>query len=126
MLKHLAVTGILALATLGMTTPLTAQARSAVSATDLETAVITAPAPNQAEVQRFLHDPRVVEAANGLGVRAADLSAGVSRLDEGTLRQVAQQIRAGDPARAGGSETVVITSTLLILILLVVIILLVA
>jgi hypothetical protein len=117
---------MLALATLATPTFAAAQARSAVSATDLETAVVAAPNPNQVEVQRFLHDPRVVEAAAGLGVRASDLAAGVSRLDESTLRQVAQQIRTADPARAGGDEKVVIGTTLLIVILLVVIILIVA
>ncbi|HKV75778.1 MAG TPA: hypothetical protein VJN95_14765 [Gemmatimonadales bacterium] len=125
MFKPLAYSGIVTLVTLAVSTPAAAQARSAVTASELETAVTATPAPNQAEVQRFLQDPRVVEAANGLGVRTSDLAARVGRLDEATLSQIATRTRATDPALAGGS-TVVITTTVIIIALLILIVLLVA
>jgi hypothetical protein len=124
-LKIFAVSGILALATLGLSTSLAAQTRSTVSSADLETAVTTAPATNQAEIQRFLQDPRVIAVASGMGVRTSDLAVGVSRLDEATLSQIAAKTRAVDPALAGGS-TVVITTTVIIIALLILIVLLVA
>lgn len=125
MLKILAVSGILVIATLSTSASLAAQTRSTVSSADLETAVTTAPAPNQAEVQRFLRDPRVVAAANRMGTRTSDLALRISRLDEATLSQIAAQTRPTDPALAGGS-TVVITTTVIIIALLILIVLLVA
>jgi hypothetical protein len=126
MLKSLAVLGSLALATLAGTAPLAAQARSVVSSAELESAVLTPPAGNQAAVQHFLQDERVTEIAGRMGIRTADLAAGVSTLDEATLSQVAGRIHAADLDLAGGSNTVVISTTAIIIALLVVILLIVA
>jgi hypothetical protein len=72
-------------------------------------------------VQRFLQDDRVTEAASRMGVRTADLAAGVSTLDEAALSQVAERTRAADRDLAGGGETVIISTTAIIIILLVLI-----
>jgi len=121
-LKSLAVLGSLVLVAVGASAPLAAQARSAVSSAELQSAVLTAPASNQATVQRFLQDDRVIAAASRMGVRTADLAAGVSTLDETTLDQVAERTRAADFNLAGGGhETVVISTTAIIIILLVLI-----
>lgn len=124
MLKSLAISGILVLATLGASAPLAAQARSAVSSAELESAVLTSPAPNQAAVQSFLQDARVTEAASRMGVSTADLAAGASTLDESTLNQWAERTRAADRGLAGGSDTVVISTTAIIIGLLILILLL--
>lgn len=125
MLKSLAVSGILAIAALGVSAPLAAQARTAVSGAELESAVVAAPAANQAEVQRFLQDDRVSEAANRLGVRTSDLAARVSTLDEVTVGQLADRIRTADRGLAGGDGSLVIGTTAIIIILLIVILLVV-
>jgi len=123
-LKSIAVSGILVVATLGGSAPLTAQARSAVSSAELESAVLsTAPAPNQAAVQSFLRNERVTEAASRMGFRTADLAARVSTLDEATLSQVAGRAHAANLDLAGGSDTVVISTTAIIIALLVIILL---
>ena len=123
MLKSIAVSGILALATLGASAPLAAQTRSAVSSTELESAVLKAPATNRETVQRFLRDSRVTEIAKKMGIQTADLAAGVSTLDEATLSQVAERTRAADRDLAGG-DTVVISTTVIIIVLLILILLL--
>ncbi len=122
MLKFIAVSGILALATLGTSTPLAAQARTAVSSTELESAVLKAPAANQEAVQRFLRDSVVTEVATKLGIRTADLAAVVSTLDEATLSQVADRTRAADRDLAGGDQ-IIVSTTVVIIILLILILL---
>jgi hypothetical protein len=125
MLKMIAVSGILALATLGASAPLAAQTRTAVSSTELESAVLNkAPSTNQATVQRFLQDSRVMDVAAKMGIQTSALAATVSTLDEATLSQVADQTRAADRELAGG-DTVVISTTLIIIVLLVIILLVV-
>jgi hypothetical protein len=121
-LKLIAVSGILALATLGASTPLAAQARSAVSSTELDSAVLKAPATNQETVQRFLRDSTVREIATKLGIQAADLAASVSMLDEAMLNQVADRTRAAERDLAGGDQ-LVISTTVVIIILLILILL---
>ncbi len=123
MLKYVAVFGILALATLSTSAPLAAQAQSGVSSSDLESAVVSAPATNQATVQNFLQNEQVIQAAKGMGVNTAELSARVSTMDEGSLSQVAERTRAADRALAGGDQTVVIGTTALLLIIIIVILL---
>lgn len=124
MRRYIAVLGTLA--TLATAAPLTAQvqAPAPVSSTELEAAVVAAPAGNQLVVQRFLQDSRVVEAARGLGVHATDLAAGVATMSEDALSQVAEQTRAAQRDLAGGDSTVVISTTAIIIILLVLILLL--
>jgi hypothetical protein len=126
-LKSIAVLGILVVATLGASAPLAAQARSAVSSAELESAVLTAaPATNRAAVQSFLLNDRVTQAASRMGFRTADLAARVSTLDEATLSQVAGRVHAANLDLAGGNDTVVISTTAIIIALLIIIILLVA
>ncbi len=123
MLKSIAVLGVLGLVLLGGSAPLAAQARSTVSSADLESAVITAPGTDEATVQRFLQDDRVIEAATSMGVRASDLAAGVQTLDASALHQVAERTRASDRQLAGGNQTVVISTTAIIIGLLILILL---
>jgi hypothetical protein len=121
-LKLIAVSGILALATLGTSTPLAAQSRTAVSSTELESAVLKAPAANQEAVQRFLRDSVVTDIATKLGIRTADLAVVVSTLDEATLDQVADRTRAADRDLAGGDQ-IIVSTTVVIIILLILILL---
>jgi hypothetical protein len=122
-LKIILIPGILALATLGATAPLAAQSRSAVSSTELDSAVLsTAPSTNQATVQRFLQDSRVADVASRMGIRTADLAAGVSTMNEAMLSQLADQTRAAERDLAGG-DTVVISTSVVIIVLLVIILL---
>jgi 2-hydroxychromene-2-carboxylate isomerase len=122
-LKFIVIPCVLALATLGATAPLAAQSRSVVSRTELDSAVLSmAPSTNQATVQRFLQDSRVTNVASGLGIRTADLAAGVSTMNEAMLSQLAEQTRAAERGLAGG-DTVVISTTAIIIVLLVIILL---
>lgn len=123
MLKYTAIIGILTLASLGGSAPLAAQARSAVRGSELESAVLAAPATNQAAVQQFLRDDRVIEAAAGIGVNAADLATRVSTLDDATLRQVAARTRADNRGLAGGDQRVVLGTTAILLIIIIIILL---
>ena len=122
MLKLIVVSAFALLAAAGATTPLAAQTRSAVSSTELETAVTRAPAANQEAVQRFLRDSRVNEIAAKLGIKTADLAAAVRTLDEGTLSQVADRTRASDRDLAGGDQ-IIVSTTVVIIVLLVLILL---
>jgi hypothetical protein len=121
--KYFAVIGILALAALSVSTPLAAQSRSGVSSSDLESAVVTAPAANQAAVQQFLQDERVVGVASSMGVSTTDLAGRVSTLDEATLSQVADRTRAADLNLAGGDQTIVLGTTAILLIIIIIILL---
>ena len=122
MLKFIAVSGLVMLATVGASAPLAAQTRSTVSSTELESAVLKAPATNRETVQRFLQDSRVTEVATKLGIRTADLAAVVSTLDEATLSRLADRTRAADRDLAGGDQ-IVISTTVIIIILLILILL---
>jgi hypothetical protein len=121
-LKLIAVSAIACLATVGATTPLSAQTRSAVSTSELEAAVVKAPAANQEAVQRFLRDSRVSEIAATLGVKSADLAAAVRTLDEGTLKQVVDRTRAAERDLAGGDQ-IIVSTTVVIIVLLILILL---
>ncbi|MEO8450504.1 MAG: hypothetical protein ABI647_11965 [Gemmatimonadota bacterium] len=126
MLKQLAVSGFLTLVVLGGGTALAAQDRSAVSGSELETAVLARSAErgaNEAVVQRFLQTDRVQSAAAGMGVKTTDLAARVGALDETTLSLLAERTRADERQLAGGSDTIVISSTVIIIALLIIILL---
>ncbi len=123
-LKYIALSGLLAVASLGVTAPLAAQARSAVSSADLDASVVTAPAPNRASVQQFLQNSRVIEQAGRLGVNAADLSARAGTMDEAALSDLAQRAGAANVALAGGDSTVILSTTAIIIILLILILVL--
>lgn len=117
MLKLIIVSAFAVLATVGATTPLAAQTRSAVSSAELEAAVVKAPAANQEAVQRFLRDTRVTEVAAKLGIQTVELAAAVRTLEEGTLSQVAERTRAADRNLAGGDQVIVSTTAIIIVLL---------
>ncbi len=119
MMKSLTVLGVLVLA--AQTTPAMAQQRSAVNDAELRSAVSAAPEADRAAVQQFLQNDRVIEAAKSLGVRSDDLAAKVSRLDNASLSQVAEQTRAANLDLVGGKEYVIISTTAIIIILLILI-----
>lgn len=121
-LKLMVLSAFAVLATVGATSPLEAQTRSAVSSAELEAAVIKTPAANQAAVQRFLRDGRVNEIAAKLGIRTADLAAAVRTLDESTLSQVADRTRAADRNLAGGDQIIVSTTVVIIVLLILILI----
>jgi hypothetical protein len=122
-LKFVAVLGILGLATLSTSAPLAAQTPSAVSSSDLESAVLASPASNQASVQAFLQNDQVIGVANGMGVSTTDLAARISTMDEASLSQVADRTRAADLGLAGGDQTIVLGTTAILLIIIIVILL---
>ena len=123
MLKSVAVLGILAVASLGLSAPLAAQARSTVSSTELESAVVAAPAANQAAVQHFLQNEQVIGVATSMGVSTTDLAGRVSTMDEASLSQVAERTRAADLNLAGGDQTIVLGTTAILLIIIIIILL---
>lgn len=123
MLKFVAVLGIVGIASLGSSTRLAAQAQSAVSSSELESAVVATPGSNQAAVQSFLHSDRVAGIASSMGVSTEDLSNRVSTLDEVTLSDVAARTRAGDSGLAGGDQTIVLGTTAILLIIIIIILL---
>lgn len=123
MLKFVAVLGILGLATLSTSAPLAAQAPSAVSSSELESAVLASPASNQASVQAFLQNDQVIGVANSVGVSTSDLASRVSTMDEASLSQVADRTRAADLGLAGGDQTIVLGTTAILLIIIIIILL---
>ncbi len=121
MLKQITLS--LAVVTLGLTAPLLAQSRSAVSGADLDAAVAARPVGNRDAVRQFLATDQAQAAAARMGVNPAELSARVGTLDEASLDQLAQQTGVGDPVLAGGDEKIVISATALIIALLIIILL---
>lgn len=122
MLKIVAVLGIFGLASLGTSPTLAAQAPSAVSSSELESAVAT-PGANQAAVQTFLRSDRVAGIASSIGVSTEDLSNRVSTMDEVTLSDVAARTRAGGTDLAGGDQRIVLGTTAILLIIIIIILL---
>ena len=123
MSKSFSLSMILAVAALGLTVPLSAQTRSAVSVAELDAAVAERPATVQEAVQEFLTTDQGQEVANRLGVSAPDLAARVASLDEASLNRIADQAGVSDEVLAGGANTVVISATTVIIILLLVLLL---
>jgi CHASE3 domain sensor protein len=105
---------ILAIAALGFTTPLFAQARTAVTAR---------PAGNRSAVQSFLASDQARTVAGQMGVSASELSARVDALDQASLDRIAEQTDVNDRNLAGGANTVVISTTTIIIALLLIILL---
>ena len=125
MFKQLAVLGTLTMVALGSASPMSAQDRSSVSGSELETAVVARSsqrAANEAVVQGFLQTERVRSAAAGMGVKTEDLAARVGALDEATLSGLAERTRADERQLAGGSN-IVVSSTVIIIALLIIILL---
>lgn len=123
MSKHLSLSMVMAIAALGMTVPLSAQARSAVSSTELEAAVAERPGAVREAVRDFLSTDQAREVADRMGVSVSDMSARLAHLNEASLQRIAEMAGIGDEALAGGAETIVITATTAIIILLLIIIL---
>ncbi|HSW30483.1 MAG TPA: hypothetical protein VLH75_13440 [Longimicrobiales bacterium] len=123
MFKPLSLSMLLAVATLGLTAPLSAQTRSAVSVAELDAAVAERPAPVRAAVLEFLGTDRAEDVAAGLGMSVPELSAQVAGLDDASLNRIAEQAGIDDEALAGGEGTIVLTATTVIIILLIIIIL---
>lgn len=126
MSKYLPLSMITAVAALGLTTPLLAQGRSAVSSADLDAAVAARPAGSREAVRAFLATDQVRQVAGRMGVSASELSDRVATLDQASLDQIAAQMGVGDRTLAGGSEKIVISATLVIIALLILILVLVA
>ena len=114
---------LLAAAALGLTAPLHAQGRSAVTTAELEAAVAVRPAGTRQAVRDFLALPAVQTVADRMGVSTADLSAGVAGLDQASLDRFAQQTAVPDRPLAGGANTIVISTTAIIIGLLILILL---
>ena len=121
MLKQL--TFSMAVLAFGLTAPVYAQSRSAVTSADLDAAVVAHPAGNREALQAFLTTDQAQTAAARIGVNPADLSARVSTLDQTSVDLLAQRAGVGDPALAGGDQKVVISTTAIIIVLLVLILL---
>ena len=122
MSKHRQLSIIIAAAALGFTTPLLAQARTAVSAVELDAAAAR-PAGNQQAVQAFLATEQAQSVAGRMGVSASELSARVATLDQASLNLLADRTDGSDRNLAGGANTIVISTTTIIIALLLIILL---
>jgi len=114
---------LMAVAALGVTAPLAAQTRSAVSVADLDAAVAERPSAVREAVGAFLATDQAQDLADGMGMTVTELSAQVAGLDDESLNGFAEQAGISDEALAGGAETIVITATTAIIILLLIILL---
>jgi hypothetical protein len=123
MSKTSALSMFLAVAALGLTAPLSAQDRSAVTVAELDAAVAERPSAVRVAVQKFLSTDRAQALADGMGMSVSELSTQVADLDDASLNRIAEQAGIDDQALAGGADNVVISATTLIIILLLVIIL---
>ena len=123
MSNHRTLSLVLAATALGLTAPLHAQGRSAVSTAELEAAVAVRPAGTRQAVRDFLALPQVQKVADRMGVSTADLSAQVAGLDQASLDRFAQQTAVADRPLAGGANTIVISTTAIIIGLLILILL---
>lgn len=122
MSKSFSLPMVLAVAALGLTAPLSAQTRSAVSATELDAAVAERPAAVRYAVQGFLATDRALDVADRLGVSVSELSSRVADLDDAALDRIADHTGISDQVLAGGADTVVLTTTTVIIILLLILI----
>ncbi|NQU41680.1 hypothetical protein HQ520_00230 [bacterium] len=126
MSRFLIISMLMAVAALGMTAPLAAQAdqtRSAVSVADLDAAVAEKPSAVRKAVQEFLTTDGAQKFADGMGMSLTELSAQVAGLDEESLNGLAEQAGISGETLAGGAETIVLTSTTVIIILLLILLL---
>jgi hypothetical protein len=121
MSKHLSLSVVIAVAALGLTAPLSAQARSAVSSTELEAAVAERPGAVRQAVRDVLATDQAQEVADQMDVSVSGLSALVATLDEAALNRLAEMAGISEEVLAGGADTIVISATTLIIILLLII-----
>ena len=125
MSSHRTKSMILAVAALGLATPILAQSRSAVTTAELEAAVTVPANGNRQTVRDFLARPEVQSVAGRMGVRASELSAAVATLDSASVDRIARQATANDRQLAGGANHTIVISTTAIIIGLLILILLV-
>ncbi|MEQ1871791.1 MAG: hypothetical protein ABL961_17375 [Vicinamibacterales bacterium] len=78
---------------------------------------------NRDAVLSVLHNSRVRELADRLGLSVTSAEGAVSSLSSAELAPLAEQARTADAQLAGGSNTVVISTTTLLLVLIIVILL---
>lgn len=121
MSKQLVTLGLLVVGSVGLSAPLAAQGRSAVSGAELNAAVAARPAGNRETVQRWLQTDRVTATAARMGVNTASLTTQVAALDDATLGSLAAQARADERQLAGGDSKIVISTTAVIIALLILI-----
>ena len=121
MSKHLSLSVVITVAALGLTAPLSAQARSAVSSTELEAAVAERAGASRQAIRDFLATDQAREVADRMGVDVSGLSALVATLDEAALNRLAEMAGISEEVLAGGADTIVISATTLIIILLLII-----
>jgi len=123
MFKPLSLSMLMAVTALGLTAPLSAQARSAVSIAELDAAVAEQPSAVRVAVQEFLTTDRAQALAAGMGTSVSELSALVAGLDDASLNRIAEQAGIDDSALAGGADQMVISVTGLLLIIIIIILL---
>lgn len=123
MSKSFSLSMILAVAALGLTVPLSAQTRSAVTVAELDAAIAERPAAVGEAVQQFLTTDQGQEVADRMGMSVSQLSARVADLDETSLDRIAELAGVSEEVLAGGADTIVISVTTVIIILLLVILL---
>ncbi|MHB1192088.1 MAG: hypothetical protein ACYC6F_03500 [Longimicrobiales bacterium] len=123
MFKPLSLSILMAVTALGLTAPLSAQTRSAVSVAELDAAVAEQPSAVRAAVQDFLTTDRAQAVAAGMGTSVSELSAQVAGLDDASLNRIAAEAGIDDEALAGGADSVVISITALLLIIIIIILL---
>jgi hypothetical protein len=123
MFKPLSLSMLVAVTAFGLTAPLSAQTRSAVSVAELDAAVAEQPAPVRAAVLEFLTTDRAQAVAAGMGMSVSELSDRVAGLDDASLNRIAEQAGVDDEALAGGADSMVISVTALLLIIIIIILL---
>jgi hypothetical protein len=122
MSRTLSLSMLVAIAVVGMSAPLAAQSRSAVSVAELDAAVAERPSAVREAVMELLTTERAEEVASRMGVNVSELSARVSGMDQASLDRIADRVGMNDDVLAGGAdERIVISATTLIIILLVLI-----
>lgn len=117
MLKTTPAALCVALATVVVSAPLSAQSRSTTSSAAIEAAVTTRPAGDRAAVTAALTSSQAVAVAGNFGVSATELSDRVAALDNASVQQLNERILVG------GANTVIISTTTIIIFLLLLILL---
>lgn len=101
--------------------PLTAQDRSTVSTSALQTAIAKSPSVTQKGLQTFIATDRVAATIKSIGLKQSDVEARVAKMDQAALTAFAQQTKLDDRELVGGRDTIVISATALIIALLILI-----
>jgi hypothetical protein len=121
MSKHVSLSFVIAFSALGLTAPLSAQVRSAVSSTELEAVVAERPGAVRQAVRDVLATDQAQEVADRMGMSVSSLSALVATLDEASLDRLAKMAGISEETLAGGADKIVISATTVIIVLLLII-----